>query len=336
MEGKMDLAESYEKIKPAIVAFTPKFQPIYNPNESVPEFSPIFGTGFIIDDGIVVTNDHVVKEFPKFSKPSDYSSDLWPVDCLLLHYIPGQGVYTISIDVIGVMGISKMEHGKVYYGPPKPDVAFVHVKMKNLPHVKVEYNLKEIKEGKDIATAGFPMGTDTLTAPGYLHQLTPTLQKGIISAVLPFQCETPHALMINVMVQGGASGSPVFLPETGEVIGILNGGLEETRHTKTGLPYEIRKKIEKIEPSIHSHLLSAPTNISYVVPAHYIKNMIKEIKEQAKLEFPEDTLTLEEYLEQKEKIEVKRGDPHPLKMWEGEDAIKRTIKILNLNMENKK
>ncbi|GAJ23629.1 unnamed protein product, partial [marine sediment metagenome] len=33
--------------------------------------------------------------------------------------------------------------------------------------------------------------------------------------------------MINIMSQGGASGSPVFLPETGEVIGVLYGSLEE-------------------------------------------------------------------------------------------------------------
>jgi len=330
----MDLAESYEKIKPAIVAFTPKFHPVYNPSDSLPEFPSIFGTDFIIDDGIVVTNEHVIKEFSKLPKPSDCPSDLWPVDCLLLHYIPDIGVVLISIDVIGVMGISQMEHGKVYYGPPKPDVAFVHVKMKNLPHVKVEYNLKEIKEGKDIATAGFPMGTDTLTAPGYLHQLTPTLQKGIISAVLPFQCEAPHALMINVMVQGGASGSPVFLPETGEVIGVLYAGLEETRHTKTGLPYEIRKNIEKIEPSIHSHLFSAPTNISYVVPAHYIKNMIKTIKEQIKSKFPEDTLTLDEYIKQAKKVEIKSGEPPPMKIWKAKEEIKRTIKIENPNMKN--
>jgi len=33
----MDLAESYEKIKLAIVAFTPKFHPIYNPSDTPPE-----------------------------------------------------------------------------------------------------------------------------------------------------------------------------------------------------------------------------------------------------------------------------------------------------------
>jgi S1-C subfamily serine protease len=329
----MNLTEAYEKIKPAIVAFTPKFHPIYNLDESPPIFPQIFGTGFIIDDGIVVTNEHVIKEFSKLPKPPDCPVDVWPVDCLLLYYIPDQGIAPIYMDVIGVIGISQMKHGNAYYGPPKPDIAFVLIKMKNLPHVKVEYDLKEIKEGKDIATAGFPMGTNTLTAPGYLHQLTPTLQKGIISAILPFQCETPHSIMVNVMVQGGASGSPVFLPENGEVIGVLYAGLEDTKHTKTGLPSEIREKIEKIETSIHSHLFTAPTNISYVVPAHYIKNMLKTIKKIIKLKLPEDTLTLEEYIKRAKKIEIKPGEGSPMKIWKNEKMLTRTINIKSPNIK---
>jgi len=200
-----------------------------------------------------------------------------------------------------------MEIGKAYYGPPKPDVAFVHVKMKGLPKANVKYDLKEIKEGQEIATAGFPMGTETLMAPGYLHQLTPTLQKGIISAVLPFECESPHAIMVNVMVQGGASGSPVFLPDTGDVIGVLYGSLSDTRQTKSGLPNNIRENIEKMETSIHSHFFDAPTNISYVVPAHYIEKMLQQLKDEPNMKVPEDALTLKEHINTAEHVVRKRG-----------------------------
>jgi S1-C subfamily serine protease len=51
----MNLEETYQKIKPSIVSFVPKFYP----KKPIHEFPPIFGTGFIIADGIVVTNDHV-------------------------------------------------------------------------------------------------------------------------------------------------------------------------------------------------------------------------------------------------------------------------------------
>jgi S1-C subfamily serine protease len=322
----MTLIESYEKVKPAVVAFTPKFHPVYHPDEPPPAFPPIFGTGFIIDDGIVITNDHVVKIIPRLPRPPDCPRDIWPLSCLLMHSISEKRMATIWMDVIGVIGIKHMEHGKHYYGSAKPDIAFVHVKMKKLPCVNVKYNLQEIKEGREIATAGFPMGTETLTAPGYLHQLTPTLQTGIISAVLPFQCETPHSLMINVMVQGGASGSPVFLPETGDVIGVLYGGLNEKRTTEFDLPKKIEKEIQEFEPSLHSHILSAPTNISYVVPAHYIKKMMKSVKEEKALEFPEDTLSLEECIKQTQHVERRPGNPPLFQIWEGEEKIKRTIK----------
>ncbi len=323
----MNLIEAYEKIKPSIVAFIPMFYPVYRKDEPIPEFPPIFGTGFIIDDGLVVTNDHVVKVISKLPKPPDCPPDLWPVQCLLWHYIPQKGLATVRLDVIGVINISHMEHGEAYYGPSKPDLSFVQVKMKNLPKANVKYNLEEIKDGRGIATAGFPMGTETLMAPGYLHQLTPTLQKGIISAILPFQCESPHALMINVMVQGGASGSPVFLPETGDVIGVVYAGLNEKRKTKSGLPSKIQKEIEQLEPSLHRHLFDVPTNISYVVPAHYIEKLLKSIKEEKVLVFPADTLTLEEYVNKTERVTLKRGEPPRMKIWEGAETLKRTIRI---------
>ncbi len=327
----MNLIESYEKVKTSIVAFVPKFHPVYAPEDPLPEFEPIFGTGFIIDEGIVVTNDHVLKAIPKLPKPKDFPPDLFPLNCLLFHFIPDKGMATIKLDVLGVVSISHAQQGKVYYGPPKPDIAFVHVKMKGLPKANVKYNLEEIKEGRQIATAGFPMGTDTLTAPGYLHQLTPTLQQGIISAVLPFPCDTPHALMINVMVQGGASGSPVFLPETGDTIGILYGSLEEKRKTKSGLPKKIRKNIEQLESSIHSHLFTAPTNISYAVPSHYIEKMLNEIKSDPSFKLPDDTLTLEEYLNQAEPVVIKRGETRPLKIWKEKETVERKIKKESIN-----
>lgn len=321
----MTLIESYARIKPTIVAFIPKFQPVYDANEPLPEFPPIFGTGFLVDEGIVVTNDHVVREISKLPKPPDCPPDVWPVQCLLWHFIPEKGLATISLEVTGLMRIGKMETGEAYYGPPKPDLAFVRVKMKGLPKANVKYDLKEIKEGQEIATAGFPMGTKTLMAFGYLHQLTPTLQKGIISAVLPFECESPHAIMINVMAQGGASGSPVFLPDTGDVIGVLYASLDEPRQTKSVLPDNIKANIEKMVPSIHSHLFAAPTNISYVVPAHYIEKMLQQLKDEPNMKVPEDALTLEEHINTAEHVVRKRGETPLVKVWDGPDTTRRTI-----------
>jgi hypothetical protein len=43
----------------------------------------------------------------------------------------------------------------------------------------------------------------------------------------PFPCERPHGLLIDVVVQGGSSGSPIFNPITGKVAALLYGGLIE-------------------------------------------------------------------------------------------------------------
>jgi len=80
--------------------------------------------------------------------------------------------------------------------------------------------------------SGFPMGTDTLRAPGWVHQLSPTLQSATVSAILPFPSEFPHAVLLDLMIQGGSSGSPVFVIETGEVAAIAYASLTNSRTLK--------------------------------------------------------------------------------------------------------
>lgn len=276
----MSILPAYREIKKTIVAFVQKYIPAYREDEPFPLFPPIIGTGFVVrEDGVIATNAHVVNAFGKVFRPPDAPKDEWPV-CAVLFRLTEQGMVEIPLEVRGVLKISKFEHGRVYYGPKEgPDIAFVHVKAKGLNAVTID-DKTVIEEGTEIATAGFPMGTDALTAPGWLHQLTPTLQKGIVSAVLPFVSASPHAYSINIMTQGGASGSPVFLPETGAVIGALYAGLHD------------------IEISLKNRdVFRVPTNISYVVPSHYIANSMKALLDREELKLPPDTQTIEQMLE---------------------------------------
>lgn len=329
----MNLEESYQEVKPSIVAFVPKFHPVYDPRESSPEFPPIFGTGVIVADGIVATNDHVVRAIGRLPKPPDCPKDIWPVTCILLYLVANKGVAAIKIDVRGVFSIEKAEMGTHYYGPPKPDIAFVHINMKDLPCAQIEYDPSRIKEGREVATAGFPMGTDTLTAPGYLHQITPTLQKGIISAILPFECNTPHALMINVMTQGGASGSPVFLPESGKVIGVLYGGLQDIQKT---VNLKLNDKTQS-DPSIHSHLYNTPTNASYVVPSHYIVDMLAKISKDENFKITEATPSLKKKIEEGNFAERKTGKGLEYERWgtDTKEKVERKIKQIIPQEESK-
>lgn len=276
----MTMQETYKDIKGCIVAFIQKYIPVQKDKSQPPIFPPIIGTGFIVrEDGLIGTNAHVAKAFNRVFRPPDISEDEWPVYAMLFKQSP-QGMIEIPLEISGVMAISKYEHGKVYYGPKEgPDLAFVHVKAKGLPTIDIAGDIL-IEEGMEVATAGFPMGTDALTAPGWLHQLTPTLQKGIVSAVLPFASQTPHAFSINIMTQGGASGSPVFDCHNGKVIGVLYAGLND-------LEVSIVKK----------DLYRVPTNISYVVPSHYIHTLFRQNASIFDQEQPPDTMTIDEMIE---------------------------------------
>jgi hypothetical protein len=288
----LDLPATYREVRKSIVAFVPSYVPLKK-GEKRPEFPPIVGTGFIVADGIVITNDHVVRVLARLPRPPEAPKDQWPFQVLLLHEVPDIGMAQIYLAVLGVGALGEIKVEGHYYGPRRLDLAAVHVKAKGLTKVTVDATAVPLEEGRMVATAGFPMGTDALVAPGYLHQMTPTLQQGIISAVLPFTgTPKPHALMINVMTQGGASGSPVFAPDRPSVIGVLYAGLEDVA-TSPGVPAPYR----------------VPTNQSYVVPAHFLEHLLAKPEIEKSFSLPPDTLSLEEMLATYERHVLKpRGE----------------------------
>jgi hypothetical protein len=201
------------------------------------------------------------------------------------HQTPDQGVIQIGMQVFGAFTGSLKVQG-TYYGPKTPDLGFLQVRMRGLPALELATDEEAIEPGVRVATAGFPMGTDALQAPGYVHQLTPSLQEGVVSAVLPFPCKTPHAFMLNMMSLGGASGSPIFLPHSPKVVGVLYGGLTERyRTTIQGIPLEY----------------PVPTNFTYCVPGHLVKMALDNVRTKPELALPPGTPTLAEAL---------KGMPH--------------------------
>ncbi|WP_231714638.1 S1 family peptidase [Desulfonema ishimotonii] len=135
-----------------------------------------------------------------------------------------------------------------------------------------------LTEGLDVATAGFPMGSRALEGPDGLYQLCPTLQRGIISAVLPFPGRRPKAFSVQIMTHGGASGSPVFLPDSGRVVGVLYAALSDTARTA------------------RRDACTFPTGISYAVPARAITRMASRVREMPQMRSPADAPDLNQLI----------------------------------------
>jgi hypothetical protein len=107
------------------------------------------------------------------------------------------------------------------------------------------------------------LGSIPLTALGKLNQVSPFIRRGIVSSVLPFPTCHPHGFSIDIMQQGGSSGSPIFNARTAEVVGMMYGGVIEFRAAQSdtaSLTYTLN------------------TNISLAEAAHVIERSLAEYK----------------------------------------------------------
>ncbi len=292
----MPLSQSFSAVRPSVVAFMPSV--IQRSPDDKGQMFPIVGTGVILGDGLIVTNGHVIDALVKLPRPPNFPKDKFPFVAVLFHPVkPGDNpaisedsVAEVALEVIGIFRVEGLipRGSGVYYGPEKPDFNIVRVKAKGLPRVELEGDTEKLVEGLEVGTIGYPMGTDALRAPGWVHQFGPFLQRGIVSAILPIRCKAPHSFVINLLSLGGASGSPVFLAESGHVIGILNSGLVETRPT-----FNMSGNQSQV-----SGFTRGATNFTYVVPAYYIASAMRDIVARNKqFALPSDTPSLKEIIE---------------------------------------
>lgn len=299
----MTFPKAYKVVKPSIVAICTTI----TTNSYFPD---IIGTGFIVDsDGLVMTNQHIIKAIPKLPRLRDVPDDEWPIFCMLFHFIPGKGMAQIPLDVKGVLQIGSYSTPGPSYGST-PDVGFIRVNVTDLPVASLVEKF-EMEEGEEVAVSGYPMGTRTLQAPGWIHQVSPTLKIGHISAILPFPCNNPHALLLDSAMQGGNSGSLVFNNE-GKVVGLLYGGLEDTFITQN--------------PSDPKTIISynVPTNLSLAIPSQILHNALETAR--ASKEYKEhkiDTLSLQEILTTHEGVILEPKAPLKTLVPIPEDKIQR-------------
>jgi len=229
-----DLVDTIARVKPSIVVVG-----TYQKTAS-PQFN-MRGTGFVIGNGnLVATNAHVV---PQESGPDD--------PALVIHVRTGEA----SSQLRGARLISR---------DVERDLAVLRVDGLPLPALLLR-DSDSVREGQMIGFTGFPiggaLGFSPVTHRGMIASITPIVLPGGTArqlnekAIRQIKRGSFNIFQLDATAYPGNSGSPVFDPETGEVIGVIN--------------------MVFIKGSKES-ALSHPSGISYAIPANYLKSLVDQ------------------------------------------------------------
>lgn len=191
----------------------------------------IRGTGFVVGDGHwVVTNYHVV----------DQLLDPTVVEHFVAVHGEGKQVKAFKATV---------EHIDI-----KHDLALLRIEQA-LPPAKL--NAKEfIAVGTQIALTGYPIGSVlglyAATHRGYIAAITPdalpnTNARQLTVDMLSRLENSDLIYQLDATAYPGNSGSPLYLADTGDVVGVINkvfitSGKESAISTPTGISYAIPVK----------------------------------------------------------------------------------------------
>ena len=179
----------------------------------------IVGTAIQSDTGKLVTCRHVVEGLMKAKPEGNYY--------LLARMFRGTQILFIPYPIqASVNYLDPRTNGRVnntvdlalLLSSPKPDKDFPY----EVPNVTFG-NSANLGVGDSVVVGGYPHGKEmflrTETNRGLIQ---PTFYSGIVSAILPVAKPTETRLIqISIPVAGGMSGGAVFLPETGEVVGMV-------------------------------------------------------------------------------------------------------------------
>ncbi|MDP2030083.1 MAG: serine protease [Thiobacillus sp.] len=228
-----DVADMLPNIKPAVVGvgtFSPTARPRAN----------LKGTGFAVHDGsYVVSCAHI------FAKPLDTEKNE------TLAVFLGRD-RQMSARIARLVAIDKAH-----------DLALLKIDGTPLATLKLGDSTRA-REGWQLYFTGYPIGS--------VLGLNPSTHRAGLAAIIPIFTPVANAAQLNVqalkqagdayevfeldaIAYPGNSGSPVWHPDTGEVLGVLNSvyvkGAKETA-------------------------LSNPSGISYAIPAKYVRALLEQ------------------------------------------------------------
>lgn len=229
------LPDTVAKIKPAVVLVG-----TYLATDN-PRFK-FLGTGFVVDNGLrVVTNAHVALRV-------DTAAPTGPM---------------LAVQVPSALGDWSLRAAKVLETNTQHDLALLHIDGLPATATLSVAASDGIREGDDLAFMGFPigglLGFSSVTHRATVSSITtmalpsPTGQQLSGRAIRSLRLEPIQIFQLDATAYPGNSGGPLFDPQTGAVVGVLNMVLIK---------------------STRESALSQPSGISYAIPSRYVLEMI--------------------------------------------------------------
>lgn len=228
-----DLPATIARIKPAVVGIATLKK------GSTPPIHFI-GTGFVVGDGLtVITNAHVVKQ-PGIDDGTE-----------LLGVLTGSG-----------QGAADLRAANIINTDSSRDLAQLRIAGAPLPALKLG-NSDAVLEGHSLVFTGFPLGM----VLGFHH----VTHRGLVAAITPVADPAPTSQALNpkmiaqlrsapykvFQLDGtaypGSSGSPLYDPATGEVLGIVN---------------------KVVVKGTKEAVLTQPSGITYAIPSKYVQELM--------------------------------------------------------------
>ncbi|AAZ96050.1 serine protease, trypsin family [Thiobacillus denitrificans ATCC 25259] len=227
-----DVADTVAKVKPAVVGVG-TFQPTGRPRAN------LLGTGFAVLDG-----RHVVSCAHIFAKPLDTEK---------------KAVHAVFIGRDRQMAVRS---ARLVATDSARDLALLRIDGAPLPTLKLGDSARA-REGWQLYFTGYPIGsilglnasTHRAGLAAIVPIFTPMQSADQLNARTLKQARDAYEVFeLDAIAYPGNSGSPVWHPETGEVLGVLNSvyvkGAKEAA-------------------------LSTPSGISYAIPVSYVHALLK-------------------------------------------------------------
>jgi hypothetical protein len=256
----VDLTKLFSDSSPSVLGFINK---LAVGSITPPPFPEIFGTGFLVhSSGIGATNRHVIEVFTQL-RPDPRTGQSALAAILFLPEEKSSAWQMLVVDVLAWNALAQFSSSDKWYGKTIPDIGFVQLAVRDVPVLSLATEDFYVRVGMEIATIGYPMGNLPMTALGKLNQASPFIRRGIVSSLFPCPTPFPHGFTIDIMQQGGSSGSPVLRTADGVVVGMMSSGVLEWRAAHA--------------PHV-SLAYSLNTNISIAEPAHIIQKALDEFR----------------------------------------------------------